>query len=85
MALKSGNDSSSGKKPVTNKVADSFNDLNSGIAEPEDRGELKLLSLRLYEQDIEDLKKIFKRKGMGVSTGIRMVLRDFIEDSKRKM
>lgn len=47
----------------------------------EDLGELKPYTLRLYERDIETLKKYFHGKGLGLSTGIRNIVREFIQEN----
>jgi len=48
----------------------------------ESRGTLKLVTIRLHEKDIEDLEAIFETKGLNKTSGIRMLVREFLEKEK---
>ena len=45
-----------------------------------DRGNLKPLSVRIHEQDIEDLQAIANKKGLNITAFIRTILRDKIQE-----
>lgn len=61
-----------------NQVTKSFG-VNS-----EDRGELETVTIRLHSRDREQLKRMFERKGIPFTTGVRMVLREYIETESAK-
>ena len=44
------------------------------------RGDLKKITVRLYEQDIEELEQYFSGRGLKLSIGLRMVIMDYMAD-----
>ena len=47
----------------------------------EEDGDMKTFSLRLTEKDIIALKDHFRRKGLKLSQGLRMIIREYMEES----
>lgn len=50
----------------------------------EDRGALETVTIRLHTRDREELKRMFERKGIPFTTGVRMVLREYIDAESKK-
>lgn len=50
----------------------------------DDRGELETVTIRLHRRDREELKRMFEQKGIPFTTGIRMVLREYLDTESNK-
>lgn len=69
--------------PIDKKTSNTVKNAFSGFSELyHDPGELKRFNVFLPVNDLKRLEEHFKTLGMTKSTGIRMILRQFILDNR---
>lgn len=76
MALKKGDTATKEVKTAKQKTDDA---VAKSINSSKNKGEFKTFSMRLYESDIEALKEHFEEKGLKLTQGMRMVIKDFMK------
>lgn len=59
-------------------IKDEIGKLPAADRSNDDRGTLKQFKVNLHEKDIEKLKIHFKKKGIPYTTGVRMIIVDYV-------